>query len=237
MEPQPTIQRRRSVDSSSSSDQLPAGGPQFPQPQTSEKSDPAGAQAHFPEPQHHDPPPGYAPPAQERGFQEQQKQQHPPPPPSGYRIPLSTHGQFPRLDQARAAPFTDSDGRSPVFVGSALMDGQVHPCKVAPHLAPTPCRVPWGGGELEHSGRYDLLPFVPEQMEWVPAAHGQVPAGRRPIEGGYESNGAKLYHAAVWVNGVKVPGKTGTHLGGANVAFGLREHSVSEGYEILCWRL
>ena len=46
-------------------------------------------------------------------------------------------------------------------------------------------------------------------MEWVITS---VPAGRRPIDGGHEENGEKLYHAAAIISGVKVPGKTGRHL-------------------------
>ena len=72
----------------------------------------------------------------------------------------------------------------------------------------------YGGREVEHNGRYDLLPFDPNTMEWVPTSHGQVPPGRRPVEGGYEEDGAKLYHAIAVVHGVRVPGKAGPHLVG-----------------------
>jgi hypothetical protein len=67
-------------------------------------------------------------------------------------------------------------------------------------------------GEHAHSGRYDLLPFDPNTMEWVSASHGRVPDGRRPVEGGYEQGGEVLYHAVAVVNGIKVPGKTAPHL-------------------------
>jgi Protein of unknown function (DUF3421) len=136
-------------------------------------------------------------------------------PPSGFRIPLSTQEgtEFPGLDKTRAAPFTDGDGCSPVFIGSALMQYSVHPCKIAPHLAPpSACRVPYGGQEHAHHGRYDLLPFVPERMEFVQTSHGRIPPARRPVKGGFENNGAELYHAAAMIDGVKVPGKTGVHL-------------------------
>ncbi|KAI0250281.1 hypothetical protein BJV78DRAFT_1099299, partial [Lactifluus subvellereus] len=157
----------------------------------------------------------------------------PVPPPSVYRIPLSTPGPaFPGIDKTREAPFADANGSGPVFLGSALMQYSVHPCKIAPHLA-APCRVPYGGGEFAHQGRFDLLPFVPEHMEFVPTSNGRVPPGRRPIKGGFENSGAELYHAVAVIDGIKVPGKTGTHLGGCNVAYGGKEHSVSENYEIL----
>ncbi|THV03235.1 hypothetical protein K435DRAFT_716027 [Dendrothele bispora CBS 962.96] len=155
------------------------------------------------------------------------------PPSSGYRVPLMTGSSFPH-GQAGQPPFNDLDG-SPVFVGSALFEKSVHPCKIAPNLS-SPCLVPYGGGEHLHNGRYDLLPFDSNTMEWVSTSYGQVPQGRRPVEGGYEEDGAKLYHAAAVVNGIKVPGKTGTHLRGANVSFGGGEHVIQDQYDILCWR-
>jgi hypothetical protein len=72
-------------------------------------------------------------------------------------------------------------------------------------------------------------------MEWVPTREGKIPQGRHPVEGGYESNGSKLFHALADMDGVKVPGKTGEHLGGANIPFGGYEHIARE-YQILCWR-
>lgn len=139
------------------------------------------------------PPPGYTPP-----------------PPSGFRVPLSTGTAFP-VQQAGQPVAYDADGRTPVYVGSAIFERAVHPCKIVPSFNPPP-RVPYGGREHEHAGRYDLLPFDPATMEWVPTAHGQIPHGRRPVEGGYEENGEKLYHVLGTINGVRVPGKTGAHL-------------------------
>ena len=130
-------------------------------------------------------------------------------PPSGYRVPLTTTAAFPDPDQAGQPPCYDVDG-SPIFIGSALFDKSVQPCKIGPHLSPF-ASVAFGGFEHGHHGRYDLLPFVPQTMEFVPASHGRIPPGRRPIEGGYEE-GTKLYHAVASINGVRVPGKTGEHL-------------------------
>jgi hypothetical protein len=170
------------------------------------------------------PPPRYIPPQRQI-------------PPSGHRVPLGRPGQpFPGLDQTREAPFKDVDGKSSVFLGSAILEGGhgVHPCKIVPSLL-MPCRVPFGGGERHHSGRYDLLPFVPELMEFVPTSNGQIPPGRRPVKGGFDRNGQDLYHAAT-TNGLRVPGKTGTHLSGCHFAAGGGEHLEREKYEILCWR-
>lgn len=63
---------------------------------------------------------------------------------------------------------------------------------------------------------YDLLPITP-QMEWVPTSHGQIPAGHRPVDGGFEASGERLYHAVGVISGVSVPGKTAAHLGMYNL--------------------
>ncbi|KAJ7227153.1 hypothetical protein GGX14DRAFT_693160 [Mycena pura] len=182
---------------------------------------------HFPGP-HFDnagPPPGYtATPA------------------SGFRIALTSTVAISEDDLARAghAPFHDLDN-SPVYIGSALFmhdDGitqkSVQPCKIGPHLYPSPCSVAYGGREVSHHGRYDLLLFDESTMEWVPTSNGRIPAGRTPIEGGYEENiRDKLYHARGSVNNLLIPGKTGQHLGACHVSFGGGEHAI-EHYEILC---
>ena len=131
-------------------------------------------------------------------------------PPSGHRIPLDPNAQFPTPDQLGRPPATDFDGSTPVFVGSAIFPDSVHPCKIIPSLHP-PCRVSYRGSEAQHHGRYDLLPIT-QDMEWVPTSNGQIPPGRRPVEGGYEPNGGKLYHALGFIQGLYVPGKTGDHL-------------------------
>ncbi|KAG7451141.1 uncharacterized protein BT62DRAFT_960763 [Guyanagaster necrorhizus] len=154
------------------------------------------------------------------------------PPSSGFRIPLHSSSAFPQQDHAGPPPCHDLDG-SPVYIGSAIFDKSVHPCKIGPHLH-VPCSVAYGGSEVGHKGRYDLLPFTPDTMEFVRTSQGHVPAGRRPIEGGYEEDGSPLYHAVAIVNGIRVPGKTGAHLGGCNVSFGGGEHTVRDNYEILC---
>lgn len=195
------------------------------------------------------PPPSYSPPS--TSISTVQAVPHHVPP-SGYRIPLgmpaaaaaaaagepssSSYPSFPGIERTREAPFTDADGRSPVFIGSALLQDSVHPCKIVPSIQNEPCRVSFGGGEVAHMGRYDLLPFVPALMEFVPTSNGYVPHGRMPVKGGFEQNGAELFHAVAVIDGVKVPGKTGIHLGGCNVPYGGREHVVSEKYEILCWK-
>ena len=132
------------------------------------------------------------------------------PPPSGFRLPLIATGAFPDTKTLGQPPCYDADG-SPIYIGSALMGNSVHPCKIGKHLNPF-VAVPYGGMEHGHHGRYDLLPYIPNQMEFVPTSNGKIPYGRRPIEGGYEDHGAKLYHAVALINGIRIPGKTGEHL-------------------------
>jgi hypothetical protein len=101
------------------------------------------------------------------GQQHQQIPVHSPPPatvhanvnapPSGFRLPLSTTSPFPPPDQCGPPPTFDLDGDnrirsqettvsnvilpgSPVYVGSALLQNAVHPCKIAPRHSP-PCLV------------------------------------------------------------------------------------------------
>jgi hypothetical protein len=127
----------------------------------------------------------------------------------GPRVRLHTSGQVPNADIVHAPPCKERTGE-PVYLASALnFRGGVHPCKVVPRLGPAAlCRVPYGGEEIYHDGEYDLLPFLPEVMEFVDADQGKPPPSRRPILGGYE-NGKKLYHAIAQIDEVWVPGKAG----------------------------
>ncbi|KAK4697297.1 hypothetical protein P7C70_g8234, partial [Phenoliferia sp. Uapishka_3] len=188
-------------------------------------------------------------------------------PPAGNRIPASTAAPFPSLDLLGTTDFADLGGE-PLYIGSALMGTKsVQPCKVAPHLSPV-CRVPYGGGSARRvsydgvawvvrrqrgahtdatldwhlplpaaQGRYDILPIT-SAMEWVHASNGELPKGRRPVEGGFEEDGNHLFHALVPVreHEIMVPGKTGPHLHAAHAAWGGGELVVKEGYQILCWR-
>ncbi|GAA5877816.1 hypothetical protein JCM16303_000248 [Sporobolomyces ruberrimus] len=153
-------------------------------------------------------------------------------PPAGLRVPCSTTNPFPSSDLVGKAPFQDLDG-SLVYVASALLEGgkSVHPCKVTNGR----CMISYGGGEHEHHGRYDILPITHE-MEWVSASYGQIPKGRRAVEGGFEENGSHLFHAVMNIDGIQVPGKTGPHLHGANFPWGGGERVEEGGYSVLCWK-
>src|SRR5258706_3133486 len=147
--------------------------------------------------------------------------------PSGHRITLQAGDRIPSLHETGPAPFLDADG-GPVFIGSASFGRSVHPCKIVPNVRsleafgillhkylmqlPQPCRISYACVEQTHRGRYDLLPFIPSAMEWVPTSGGRSPIRRHPIEVGYEEDGTLLYHAAARIDNVMVPGKTNPRL-------------------------
>jgi hypothetical protein len=131
---------------------------------------------------------------------------------TGHRIHFDTSMSSSEIQSQSLGPIltTDADGQTPVYIASAHMGQRgVHPCKYVVTLG---VRVPYAGQELEHEGKFDLLPFDFNKMEWREASYGQLPPNRKPIYGGYEENGQPLYHAMAIVNGVSVPGKTGPHL-------------------------
>ena len=215
--------RRRSVDSfdseeahmkdqGQSSYNHSSFGPAMPQPEIKSASGPHFPSAHAPAMPDL---PSHASHGLDQKSLSDRKVGSPPPyttgpPSSGFRLPLIATDVFPDPQRLGQPPCYDADG-SPIYIGSALMGNSVHPCKIGKHLIPH-AAVPYGGAEHSHHGRYDLLPYLPNQMEFVPTSNGKIPYGRRPIEGGYEEHGAKLYHAVGLVNGIRVPGKTGEHL-------------------------
>ncbi|CCA74254.1 hypothetical protein PIIN_08207 [Serendipita indica DSM 11827] len=156
------------------------------------------------------------------------------PPPTGHRVPLDHSTPFPGEDITGPAPFRDVDG-SPMFIGSGFLDGGAHPCKIVPSQNPA-CLLSYDNIQIRHNGRYELLPFDPNTMEWVPAREGRIPEGRRAVEGGYEYYGPRLYHALGIYNGSLVLGKTGCHLRGFCFGFEGFEHAIRSDYLLLCWR-
>ncbi|KAG8832883.1 hypothetical protein FRC17_000453 [Serendipita sp. 399] len=125
---------------------------------------------------------------------------------AGHRVPME--GPMTVQDASVIGPslFPDKDGGRQ-YLGSAIYNGGVHPCKIVPNYPP-PCHVPYGDKEIEHTGRYMLLPFDSDTMEWVFTSKGHIPEGRVPVEGGHEEGYGDLYHAAAYHDGVYVPGKT-----------------------------
>jgi hypothetical protein len=52
---------------------------------------------------------------------------------SGNRVPLQAGDRLPSFHETGPAPFLDADG-GPVFIGSALCERSVHPCKIVPNV-------------------------------------------------------------------------------------------------------
>lgn len=75
-------------------------------------------------------------------------------------------------------------GRVKISYGGVERDHEVRGCSVAALLGLK--RYQKGSPTLTmltHSqGRYDILPIT-DDMEWVPAGYGELPKGRRPVEG------------------------------------------------------
>lgn len=87
-----------------------------------------------------------------------------------------------------------------LFFGSAHIGDmygprEIHPCALG--------RFPSGifYHKCLHASRnapFTLLPFNPTTMELVVASSGRMPTNRRPVEGGYDSQGNTLYHGVVF---------------------------------------
>ncbi|EJD42412.1 hypothetical protein AURDEDRAFT_67562, partial [Auricularia subglabra TFB-10046 SS5] len=118
-------------------------------------------------------------------------------------------------------------GGEPLFLALVPYGGGVHPGKVVQGHNP-PAYISWGGREVSHAGDYAVVPFNPDRMYWAPSRGGDVPYGARPVDAGREADGAPLFHAIAIVNGIRVPGKAGRHLGGAAIPFAGQEHLLQD---------
>ncbi|SJL14351.1 uncharacterized protein ARMOST_17807 [Armillaria ostoyae] len=157
-------------------------------------------------------------------------------PTSGFRLPLqgSSHSDLPPLYLA-GQPIVNWPEYF-IYFGSAICDKSVHPCKIEYNMRhlPSPCTVVLDNTVISHKGRYDLLQFNPDTMELVCVSEGRIPAGRRPIKGGYEEDGMPLYHGVgTHHNGHKIPGETSPRLGGCVYANDDNVHLATD-HEILC---
>ncbi|KAF9525766.1 hypothetical protein CPB83DRAFT_858855 [Crepidotus variabilis] len=155
---------------------------------------------------------------------------------AGERLALIQWKNLPDLNQRGPSVAPNED----IFLGSALLDSSVMPCFVTTGIDEYQevfyFASYWADGEMP-SEIFDVLPYSPERMEWVPTSQGKIPHGRQPISGGYDEEGRQLYHAGVPGSGLKLLGYTGEHLGKAMMTnFGAGVRTVEENYEILCWR-
>ena len=133
------------------------------------------------------------------------------PPLAGQRIGLSIGGSpFPGQEITGTAPFIDLDG-TPIFVGSAVHGESIQPCKISP-VASWRCLFAMNGTEITPTTNYTLLLIDGSTMEWVPTRSGKVPPRKIAVEGGYEEDGTRLYHAMTHWNNLNVVGKTGEQI-------------------------
>ncbi|KAF9225158.1 hypothetical protein BS17DRAFT_581739 [Gyrodon lividus] len=103
---------------------------------------------------------------------------------------------------------TDFDGVTPLYFGSAVMLESILPAKV---IETRVCQALQDDIVVERSVGFSILPFDAD-MELVPASYGAIPRGRRPVQGNYDAQGRKLYHAMIYVLGRKIPGMCGEQL-------------------------
>ncbi|PBK98331.1 ankyrin [Armillaria gallica] len=161
-------------------------------------------------------------------------------PSSGFRFPLHGSSSLPLKNLAGSPPCINWKN-DPIYFGSAIIGKSVHPCKIEPnrHELPAPCSVVFNETVvfITDSERYDMLPFNPDTMDLVCTSEGSIPAGRRPIKGGYEEDGMPLYHGmAVHHDGRRVPGMTSPSLHGCVYSYHDKVHVTTNNYEILCWK-
>jgi selenocysteine lyase/cysteine desulfurase len=156
-------------------------------------------------------------------------------------IDLTGFSSLPSERETGPPPTRDADNSTPVFFGRAYISGTVQPCKILPVSGEPKCMVPFGGQEVEHKDRFELLVYNPNVMELVHSFDGKIPTERKPVGGGREKNG-QLYHGlgnareGFVGDYTRVPGKAAEHLRGCNVPFAGKEVEVRN-CEMLCWKI
>ena len=108
---------------------------------------------------------------------------------------------------------TDLDGTTSLYFGSAILPGEILPGKVVQMHT---CQVLHNDTVVERKVGFSILPLSAE-MELVPTSRGVIPQGRRPVEGNYDAQGRKLFHAMLYVVGRQFPGMCAEHLVSASL--------------------
>ena len=126
------------------------------------------------------------------------------------RVHIDRNQPLPNRIHYLHPPSFDADD-NPIYFGSATLGNVVQPCKVTLKIDELVCVVPYRLIERVHRGPFTILPFT-NAMHLVPTSQGHIPAGNRPVEGGVDDSGRRLYHAVAWVRGERVPGRTSEHL-------------------------
>ncbi|TFK44555.1 carbohydrate-binding module family 12 protein [Crucibulum laeve] len=120
------------------------------------------------------------------------------------------------------------------YICRAFFDGGVQVGKASPTLDKG-AAIGYKHEEIK-IGTYEILLGDMRALRWVPAK-GKLSVselGHRPVEGGHESDGTRLYIAKAEHKGVQYPGKASEQLDGAYIPYKETEKRVKE-YEVLCY--
>lgn len=84
--------------------------------------------------------------------------------------------------------------------------------------------------------KYEILLGSMQGLKWVQTGNtlNVESLGARPVEGGYENDGTKLYVVRAYHKGAMHPGKASEKLDGAFIPYDGKEKKVKE-YEVLCY--
>lgn len=126
-----------------------------------------------------------------------------------------------------AVPGGTDKGGETIFVGRAIVSGDVVPGKVVPSHAT--CYVPYGDVEHRHA-KYQVLVSDGTKFEWVTASGGSVPSGA--IQGGNTKTGERLYIGRVFHDGTLTIGKVHPSHKSLYIPYNGKEHRY-EKYEVL----
>ncbi|XP_065216224.1 natterin-4-like isoform X2 [Planococcus citri] len=117
----------------------------------------------------------------------------------------------------------DIDG-APLYVGRAFHEGDLVPCKIAPHHGAA--YIPFAGGETTKH-EYEVL--CSANVAWQFARNGEVP--HNAIVAGTTREGEKLYIGRIMHEGSLTPGKIHPSHGCLYIPFGGQEVRHHE-YEV-----
>jgi len=123
-----------------------------------------------------------------------------------------------------------------LFISRTFIDGGLQPGKACTDF-PKGAVVGYQKEE-HHVDTYEILLGEISRLRWERVSGRIHSDSLRPVEGGYENDGTKLFIIKAEFperSGVFHPGKTSAKLDGAYISYGGTEKNVRE-YEVLCYR-
>lgn len=135
--------------------------------------------------------------------------------------------KFKAGDNPLDAPMAGYEPKRALFIARTAYANGLHPCKYVFGGDFANCYVSYGGQEHE-SGEFECYTG---NVKWVKVQGHNIPDNA--IEGGYESDGRKLYIGRAMYQDMLITGKVGRHLSrGICIPYGGKEIELDE-YEIL----